>query len=171
MTFLKNWFDWNGVRCTTRGIFVSEQPPITIPQERSKQTTIPGRPGSLTTLEGNDVYEDITLTATCYIRDPSLIPSIAGWLKGSGKVIFANRPGGFYNARISNQIPFEKILRGKSALFLRRELPLFSPILVCQQSLECDDYHRQLYPDESRHCLLGTHYQCVWQWRYDAHYQ
>ena len=109
---MKNWFDWNGVRCITRGIFVSEQPPITIPQERSKQTTIPGRPGSLTTLEGDDVYDDITLTANCFIRDPSLIPSIAGWLKGSGKVIFANRPGGFYSARISNQIPFEKILRG-----------------------------------------------------------
>ena len=25
---------------------------------------------------------------------------------------FANRPGGFYHARVSNQIPFEKILRG-----------------------------------------------------------
>ena len=76
------------------------------------QTKIPGRPGTLTTLEGEDVFDEMTLTATCFIRDPALIPSIAGWLNGGGKVTFANRPGGFYHARIANQIPFEKILRG-----------------------------------------------------------
>ena len=109
---MNNWFEWNGTRCTEYGIIVSEQPPITIPQERSTQTSIPGRPGSLTALEGDDVYDDLTLTATCFIRDPALIPAIAGWLKGSGMVTFASRQGGFYHARISNQIPFEKILRG-----------------------------------------------------------
>ena len=109
---MNDWFEWNGVRCTEYGIYISEQPPITIPQERSTQTKIPGRPGSLITLEGDDVYDDLTLTATCFIRDPALIPSIAAWLKGGGTVTFANRPGGFYHARIANQIPFEKILRG-----------------------------------------------------------
>ena len=112
MNILNDWFEWNGVRCTQYGIHVKEQPPITIPKERSEQTTVPGRPGSLTTLEGEDVYEDLTLTATCFISDPALIPSIGGWLKGAGTVSFANRPGGFYHARVSNQIPFEKILRG-----------------------------------------------------------
>ncbi|MBQ6324921.1 MAG: phage tail family protein [Clostridia bacterium] len=109
---MNDWFEWNGVRCTEYGIYVSEQPPITLPQERSTQAKIPGRPGSLTTLEGDDVYDDLTLTATCFIRDPERIPAIAGWLKGGGTVTFANRPGGFYHARIANQIPFEKILRG-----------------------------------------------------------
>ena len=112
MTFLNDWFEWNGTRCTEYGIHVSEQPPVTIPKERSKQTSIPGRPGTLTTFEGDDVFEDLTLTATCWISDPAQIPAIAGWLKGSGTVTFANRPEGFYHAFISNQIPFEKILRG-----------------------------------------------------------
>ena len=109
---MQDWFEWNGTRCTEYGIYVSEQPPVTIPQERSVQTKIPGRPGTLTTLEGEDVFDEMTLTATCFIRDPALIPSIAGRLNGGGKVTFANRPGGFYHARIANQIPFEKILRG-----------------------------------------------------------
>ena len=74
---MNDWFEWNGTPCTDYVIFVSDQPPITIPQERTKQTTVPGRPGSLTTLEGDDVYDDLTLTATCFIRDPALIPSIA----------------------------------------------------------------------------------------------
>ena len=54
----------------------------------------------------------LILTAQCMISDPSNIHTIASYLKESGKVAFANRPGGFYFARIVNQIPFEKILRG-----------------------------------------------------------
>ena len=109
---MTDYFIWNGVDCRTKGIHVSELPPITIPLERSKQTNVPGRPGSLTQLEGDDVYDDMILTATCFIADPAQIPAIAAWLKGSGTVTFANRTGGHYNARIANQIPFEKVLRG-----------------------------------------------------------
>ncbi len=98
--------------CRTYGIHVTDQPPITIPLERSTQTNVPGRPGSLTQLEGDDVYDDMILTATCFISDPAQIPAIAAWLKGSGTVTFANRTGGHYKARIVNQIPFEKVLRG-----------------------------------------------------------
>ena len=108
----QDYFIWNGVDCRNLGIHVSAQPPITIPQERSTQTNVPGRPGSLTTLEGEDVYDDLMLTAECFISDPAQIQAIATWLKGSGTVTFANRLGGHYNARIANQIPFEKVLKG-----------------------------------------------------------
>ena len=109
---MNDWFSWNGKKCTEYGIHVLAQPPITIPAERATFTNVPGRPGSLTMLEGDDVYDDLILTAQCMISDPSNIRTIASYLKGSGKVAFANRPGGFYYARIVNQIPFEKILRG-----------------------------------------------------------
>ena len=110
---MKDWFEWNNVRCTTYGIHVSEQPPITIPKERSTQITVPGRPGTLNFLEGLDVYDEMLLTVNCWISDPTQIPAIAAWLKGSGTVRFASRPGGFYYARVSNQIAFEKIMRGR----------------------------------------------------------
>ncbi len=109
---MQDYFLWNSVDCRTYGIHVTEQPPITIPAERSTQTNVPGRPGSLTQLEGDDVYDDMLLTATCFISDPAQIPAIAAWLKGSGTVAFANRTGGYYKARIANQISFEKVLRG-----------------------------------------------------------
>ena len=79
---------------------------------RVTYTNVPGRPGSLAKLEGEDVYEDMVLTAQCFLSDPAKIPAIAAWLKGSGKAAFANRQGGFYHARVANQISFEKILRG-----------------------------------------------------------
>lgn len=109
---MNDWFEWNGKRCTEYGIHVSEQPPLTIPAERVTYTNVPGRPGSLTTVEGEDVYDDMVLTATCWLADPTRISEIAAWLKGAGKVTFATRPGGWYEARIANQISFEKILRG-----------------------------------------------------------
>ena len=109
---MKDWFEWNDVRCTEYGIHVLEQPPVMIPSERVTFTDVPGRSGSLTQLEGDDVYDDMVLTATCLIADPSRIPEIAAWLRGSGTVTFANRQGGFYHAHVVNQIPFEKILRG-----------------------------------------------------------
>ena len=102
----------NGVKCTEYGIHVLEQPPITLPSERVTFTDVPGRSGSLTILEGEDVYDDMTLTAQCMASDLSKLTAVSPYLKGSGKVIFANRPDGYYYARIVNQIPFEKILRG-----------------------------------------------------------
>lgn len=107
-----DWFEWNSVRCTQYGIHVSRQPAITRPSERAVFTSVPGRPGALTTLEGEDVFEDLILSAECFIADTSRLAEICGWLKGGGKVTFADRPGGFYYARIANQIAFEKILRG-----------------------------------------------------------
>ena len=109
---MNDWFEWNGRRCTELGIHVLEQPVYTLPAERSTFTSVPGRSGSLTTLEGDEVYDDIVLTATCMIDSESRISELSAWLKGSGNVAFANRSGGFYRARIVNQIAFEKVLRG-----------------------------------------------------------
>ena len=109
---MTDWFLWNGHKCTEYGIHVSEHPAITIPAERSTFTSVPGRSGSLTKLEGDAVYEDMLLTCTCWIENTNDLPRIAAWLCGSGTVTFANRQGGFYYARVVNQIPFEKILRG-----------------------------------------------------------
>ena len=109
---MNDWFEWNGFKCTEYGIRVLEQPPITIPSERATFVDVPGRSGSLTLLEGNGVYDDMILASTCYLEGGRSIQQIAKWLQGDGKVTFANRPGGFYYARIVNQIPFETILRG-----------------------------------------------------------
>lgn len=58
------------------------------------------------------MYDDMLLTCTCFIENTNRLTEIAAWLRGSGTVTFANRQGGFYYARVVNQIEFEKILRG-----------------------------------------------------------
>ncbi len=109
---MRDWFEWNGVRCTDYGIRVTELPPITLPSERISFVDVPGRSGSLTKTEGDDVYEDLLLTATCIVQNTERLDEIATYLKGDGRVSFANREEGFYHARIVNQIPFDVILRG-----------------------------------------------------------
>lgn len=109
---MRDWFEWNGVRCTDYSIRVTELPPITLPSERVSFVDVPGRSGSLTKTEGDDVYEDVLLTATCIVQNTERMDEIATYLKGSGKVSFANREEGYYYARIVNQIPFDVILRG-----------------------------------------------------------
>ena len=118
---MRDWFSWNGVRCTEHGMVVLNQPKLIRPLERTSKVTIPGRGGSLTLTEGDDIYDDITLACDCCVRDPftpggseheSRIAEINGWLRGSGKIAFAVRPNGWYEGRVSNQISFEKILRG-----------------------------------------------------------
>ncbi len=109
---MNDWFLWNDVRCTDHGIHVLTQPELVRPPERATFSTVPGRSGTLTTLEGEDVYDDFILSAECIIENTDRLMEINGWLRGSGMVTFANRQGGFYYARIVNQISFEKILRG-----------------------------------------------------------
>lgn len=107
-----DWFTWKGHSCTEYDIHVVQQPEIIRPAERAVFTAMPGRSGTLTTLEGVDVYEDFLLTLDCTISDTSQLNTILSWLRGSDKITFANRQGGFYYARVVNQIPFEQVLRG-----------------------------------------------------------
>jgi len=109
---LNDWFLWKDTRCTDLGIHVLKQPELVRPSERATFTSVPGRSGTLTTLEGEDVYDDFIVSAECIIRDTSNLPATCQYLKGDGKVTFANRQGGFYVARVVNQISFDKILRG-----------------------------------------------------------
>ena len=108
---MNDWFSWNGVKCTEYGIHVTTQPSIICPSERVTFTNMPGKPGSLTTLEANDVYDDFILPVECTVANLSRLPEICAWLKEAGKLGLPACPGGYYNARIANQIEFSKILR------------------------------------------------------------
>ena len=108
---MNDWFEWNGTRCTAYGIHITAQPSIIRAPERVTFTNVPGRSGSLTTLEADDVYDDFILPVECTVSDMNRVLEIDTWLKGAGTLKLAARPGGFYYARISNQIEFVKVLR------------------------------------------------------------
>jgi phage-related protein len=108
---MNDWFSWNGRKCTDYGIHVTEQPSVIRPSERAVFTNVPGRSGSLTTLEADDVYDDFILPVECAVSDLTRMTEIGGWLKGAATLELAERPGGFFYARVVNQIEFTKVLR------------------------------------------------------------
>jgi len=109
---LNDWFSWNGLRCTDYGIHVLNQPDIVRPAERISTEKVFGRSGTLTKLEGEAVFDEFIAPFECIIRNPSRLREINAWLHGDGRVAFPNRPGGFFYARVANQIEYAKILRG-----------------------------------------------------------
>lgn len=108
---MEDWFEWNGIKCTSYGIHIIEQPSIIRAPERVTYTNIPGRSGALTTLEGDAVYDDFILPVECTVQNMTRLQEICSWLKGAGTLTLAAHSGGFFYARISNQIEFSKVLR------------------------------------------------------------
>lgn len=136
-----DWFEWNGVKCTDYGMHVLSQPTYVSAAEKVSTVDVPGRSGSLTLIEGTDIYSAINLSCSCVIDDAyytkdgssvNRISEIMGWLKGSGKVKFANRTEGYYKGRIANQISFDQVVRG-------------DPHRVFSVQFQCDPF---LYLDE-----------------------
>lgn len=105
------WFSFNGRKSSEFGIRVLRQPALIRPLERTVRTVVPGRAGSLVSIQGEDVYDDILLEAECYLENTVRIGEINAWLKGSGRLELSGRPSGHYRARVNNQISFEKLLR------------------------------------------------------------
>ena len=113
---MKDYMTWKGINSRTIGITVTELPEIVLPEERVTFTEIPGLSGSITQTEGADVYKDITLSVKCYVQNPlpQAVQAIASYFRGSGRLELPNRPDGYYEARVINQILFTKILRGNA---------------------------------------------------------
>lgn len=109
---MNDWFTWNGTDCRTYGIRAVELPPISFAKERVTWKDVAGRSGSLALLEGENVYEDLTMSCTCRVEDETQLDKIGAWLSGSGKVCFASRPEGYYKGRISAAIEWDRITQG-----------------------------------------------------------
>lgn len=112
---MNDYFIWKGVSCADKGICVLEQPPYTLPKERLTFTDVPGRSGALTRRQDEDgeVYDDIILEPKCIIKDVRNVQELFNYLRGSGQVTFPTRPEGYYEASIINQIPLDKVMRGR----------------------------------------------------------
>lgn len=107
-------FTWNGQESASFGLYIAEQPSIIMASERATFTTVPARSGTVTQVEADDVYDDVILPVDCFVKDTSRLHDIGAWLHGAGKLALPERPGGYYEARVVNQIEFAKVLRGRA---------------------------------------------------------
>lgn len=110
---MNNWFSWNGQNSLEYGIRVTRQPELTIAQERVTWEKVTGRSGSVTMLEGESVYDDITMSAECMIDDLTALGEAMAWLQGKGMLGLPIRPGGYYIGRLSQQISLARVITAR----------------------------------------------------------
>lgn len=109
---MSNYFLWNDKKSTEYGCVMTAEPNIVIPKERVTFQSVPGRSGTLALLEGEYVYDDITIDLRCYVQDLKNITAIANWLRGYGKLVLPST-GKAYYGRLANQISITQIVRGR----------------------------------------------------------
>lgn len=103
------YFIWKSVDSRTFGIWVSQYPDIVRPQERVNHLTIAGRAGQLTTTEGEDIYEPITLQMRIQLTSSrSNWQNIIDWLSGDSLLVLGRRPNRAYTARLVSEVAFTK---------------------------------------------------------------
>lgn len=132
------YFVWKGVDSRTMSIWVQQYPPIVRPPERYETVTIPGRPGALTMLEGSDVYDP-------YVREMKIMPKpganiyqIMRWLTGSGAVIFGHEPNRSQQARIYDEVDFQKEFAQQRSAVLRFLCDPFKTLVTVEEPITVD---------------------------------
>jgi len=108
---MPDWFDFAGKRSAALGVYIKAYPSVPIAKERVSNETVPGRSGSLTTTEGEAVYDDIVLSLPCRMGGLADIDQVAAWLRGDGVLVLGDTPTRYYKARCSNQMDLARILR------------------------------------------------------------
>lgn len=111
---MKYWFEWNGVKSTTKGIKLQEMPQIIRPEERIEHVTIPGRAGEVTLTEGDDIYNSYIQTIHMAIDSAANVAAAEKWLRGSGYLTLCSEPSRKQLARVINSVEFRKHSKNSS---------------------------------------------------------
>lgn len=106
------------------GIHIPELPPIQHPSERVERIIVPGRSGTLTKTQGENVYDSYTKSFDIIATDFEKIQSINSLLRGTGKIIFSNEPQYRYTVSINAGWDFNRTFRQwRSATILMETFP------------------------------------------------
>ncbi len=112
---------WKGVDSSTiEGLMICELPPITKPKMRVQETTVDGVDGSIIEELGYESYDKSLKIGLTYNFD---IDEVIDYFNGEGKVVFSNEPEKYYNAKIIDQIDYERLLRFREATVKFRVQP------------------------------------------------
>lgn len=130
---MADWFEFKDVHSASLGVFMKTAAMLSIPKERATFEPIPGRSGTLTILEGENVFDDLLQSVSCRVSDLSTLDQIGAWLRGSGALVLGDMPDRYYKARCVNQIDLSKIIR---SIGMRE----FNVVFRCSP-------HRYAYPE------------------------
>lgn len=100
-------FIFKGVSSTSFNIIVNSLPPITKPPLKVEEISIDGVDGTRYEELGYESYEK----AIKITLKENNIDELISWLNGEGNLILSNEQDKYYNAKIINQIDFERLIK------------------------------------------------------------
>ena len=107
------FFNWKGKNSFADfGLWVRKFPERKKPKERYELIEIPGRPGSVTMLEGEDIYGAYKAEMTVSCKKSIHIDRTVEWLRGSGELILSEDLSKAYEARILDEVAFNRNEKG-----------------------------------------------------------
>lgn len=95
-----------------KGLLISELPHIVRPAMRVQTIEIEGRDGDVSNDIGYVAYDKMVKIGLYNNYD---VDKISHFFLGSGKVTFSNEPNKYYEAKISEQIDFERLVKFRTA--------------------------------------------------------
>lgn len=108
---MMHWFTWkNKNSLKDYDLWIGKLPKIIRAAERHEEIQIPGRSGSLTIKEGDDVYDDTLRECVIITRNTNpKLSEINDWLSGKSDLAFSNEPEFVYTAQILGEVQFDRI--------------------------------------------------------------
>ena len=114
-------YKWKGFSFISKGVIVEKTPIAPKPNHSFTEFNIPGRSGSLTI--DNKKYDDFLLSMECHFNNNNVnINDIKSWLDGYGKLQLDDEKE--YTGKITNSIPFDKIINFRHFLVQFKLHPL-----------------------------------------------
>lgn len=127
---MKPSFIWKDASSLEYRLIINRLPPRIKPQLRGEIIEIPGRHGSL--FESEEVYSSKTLELECTLipNDEDEIERIMMelpiWLDGFGHLILSDYPNYYYEAKIINIIPIDRLFKRYRRFLLTFEVQPFA---------------------------------------------
>lgn len=130
---MKPHFIWKNKSSLEYKLIINKIPPRIKPQLRGETIEIPGRNGSL--FESEEVYNsksieiECTLISTNEEETERIMMELPIWLDGFSKLILSDYPEYYYEAKIINVIPIERLFKRYRKFPLTFEIQPFSKTL------------------------------------------
>ena len=105
----RSYFIFKGMDCRQMGIWLTGPMPIVRPEERVEHIQIPGRPGDLTRIEGEDIYNSYIQTAEIHVPQGIRVRDVYDWLRGEGYLTTSSEPDRRQKARVIGAITLDKV--------------------------------------------------------------
>lgn len=111
---MNNYIIWKGQDSRNlKGLLISELLHIVRPAMRVQVVEIEGRDGDVSDDIGYAAYDKLVKIG---LYDNYDVDRISYFFSGAGKVIFSNEPDKYYEAEITEQIDFERLVRFRTAV-------------------------------------------------------